>query len=89
MQEKINYLMKEDFLEAEFLAKYTTAFIEKLYTYLEEQNFTFKSFMAAYKFYSQYALKSNDGTEYLESYEDQVAFNALYFADGDEKLLYP
>lgn len=86
VQEKINYLIEEEFLEAEFLAKYTTAFIEKLYTYLEEQNFTFKSFMAAYKFYSQYALKSNDGTEYLESYEDRVAFNALYFADGDEKL---
>jgi ribonucleoside-diphosphate reductase alpha chain len=42
--------------------------------------------MAAYKFYSQYALKTNDGTAYLESYEDRVAFNALYFADGDEEL---
>ncbi|MEG0373833.1 MAG: ribonucleotide reductase N-terminal alpha domain-containing protein, partial [Enterococcus sp.] len=86
VQEKIDYLIEEDFLEEAFIAKYTSAFIEKLYAYLAEQNFTFKSFMAAYKFYSQYALKSNDGTEYLESYEDRVAFNALYFADGDEKL---
>src|SRR5699024_5109459 len=39
-----------------------------------------------YKFYSQYALKTNDGTAYLESYEDRVAFNALYFADGNEEL---
>ncbi|EAC9490850.1 class 1b ribonucleoside-diphosphate reductase subunit alpha, partial [Listeria monocytogenes] len=44
------------------------------------------SFMAAYKFYSQYALKTNDGTAYLERYEDRVAFNALYFADGNEEL---
>ncbi|EAC9448319.1 class 1b ribonucleoside-diphosphate reductase subunit alpha, partial [Listeria monocytogenes] len=40
----------------------------------------------AYKFYSQYALKTNDGTAYLERYEDRVAFNALYFADGNEEL---
>ncbi len=42
--------------------------------------------MAAYKFYSQYALKTNDGSAYLETYEDRVAFNALYFANGDEEL---
>ncbi len=86
VQEKIDYLIAEDFLEAAFIAKYTPAFIEKLFDYLADQHFTFKSFMAAYKFYSQYALKNNAGTEYLESYEDRVAFNALYFADGDEQL---
>ena len=42
--------------------------------------------MAAYKFYQQYALKTNDGESYLESIEDRVLFNALYFADGDENL---
>ncbi|WP_265458255.1 class 1b ribonucleoside-diphosphate reductase subunit alpha [Enterococcus sp. HY326] len=84
--EKIQFLIDNDYLEAEFIAKYSPAFIEKLYQFLAEQNFQFKSFMAAYKFYSQYALKSNDGTEYLETYEDRVAFNALYFADGDEEL---
>ncbi|EAC9487451.1 class 1b ribonucleoside-diphosphate reductase subunit alpha, partial [Listeria monocytogenes] len=66
--------------------KYRPAFIEDLYQFLDEQHFTFKSFMAAYKFYSQYALKTNDGTAYLERYEDRVAFNALYFADGNEEL---
>ena len=42
--------------------------------------------MAAYKFYNQYALKTNDGEYYLESMEDRVFFNALYFADGDEAI---
>lgn len=42
--------------------------------------------MAAYKFYQQYALKTNDGDYYLESLEDRVMFNALYFADGNEAL---
>ncbi|MGX7163242.1 class 1b ribonucleoside-diphosphate reductase subunit alpha [Enterococcus massiliensis] len=86
IKEKIDYLVVNDYLEKEFLANYSDAFIEKLYQFLDEQNFQFKSFMAAYKFYSQYALKTNDGTAYLESYEDRVAFNALYFANGDEAL---
>lgn len=85
-QEKLAYLVKEDFLEAEFLAQYTPEFLDCLYAFLDEQNFQFKSFMAAYKFYSQYALKTNDGTQYLEGYEDRVAVNALYFAAGDEEL---
>ena len=86
IKEKVDFLIEEDYLEEEFLAKYSSEFIEQLYTFLDEQQFTFKSFMAAYKFYSQYALKTNDGAYYLESYEDRVAFNALYFADGNEEL---
>ncbi|MFN6686140.1 class 1b ribonucleoside-diphosphate reductase subunit alpha [Enterococcus gallinarum] len=84
--DKIDYLIEHDYLEEAFIRKYRPAFIEELYQFLSEQHFTFKSFMAAYKFYSQYTLKTNDGTAYLESYEDRVAFNALYFADGDEEL---
>jgi len=84
--DKINYLIENDYLEEEFIKKYRPAFIKQLYQFLDEQHFTFKSFMAAYKFYSQYALKTNDGTAYLERYEDRVAFNALYFADGNEEL---
>ncbi len=85
-KEKIDYLIEHDFLEEEFIRNYSIEFIDSLYTFLEEQNFEFKSFMATYKFYSQYALKSNDGTQYLERYEDRVAFNALYFAEGNEQL---
>lgn len=86
IKEKIHYLIEQDYIEADFIQQYSFDFIEKLYHFLEEQHFTFQSFMAAYKFYSQYALTSNDGTEYLECYEDRVAFNALYFANGDEAL---
>lgn len=86
IEEKMNYLVENDYIEAAFIQKYSISFIEKLYSFLNEQNFQFQSFMAAYKFYSQYALKNNAGTEYLETYEDRVAFNALYFADGNEEL---
>ncbi|WP_125608417.1 class 1b ribonucleoside-diphosphate reductase subunit alpha [Lapidilactobacillus bayanensis] len=84
--EKIQHLIAEDYLESDFIQKYQPEFIKQLYQELLDQHFTFKSFMAAYKFYNQYAMKTNDGEFYLENFEERVLFNALYFADGDEKL---
>ncbi|TWT12265.1 class 1b ribonucleoside-diphosphate reductase subunit alpha [Streptococcus sp. sy004] len=86
MTEKITYLLEHDYLEEGFIKKYQPEFIEKLAQELKNQNFRFQSFMAAYKFYQQYALKTNDGNYYLESIEDRVLFNVLYFADGQEEL---
>lgn len=84
--EKINFLLEHDYIESEFIKKYTFDFIEELAALIKKEKFQFKSFMAAYKFYQQYALKTNDGEYYLESLEDRVMFNALYFADGNEDL---
>lgn len=86
LRARFDYLIDNDYIEADFLNQYPFDFVEQLYAYLKSQNFHFKSFMAAYKFYAQYALKSNDGDLYLENYIDRVAMNALYFADGDQKL---
>lgn len=86
--DKIAYLLEHDYIEETFIKKYTAEFIEKLSKALYQSHFQFKSFMAAYKFYQQYALKTNDGLYYLESIEDRVLFNALYFADGSEELAY-
>lgn len=83
---KIKFLLENDYLEEAFLKKYSPEFIEELADQLRAANFQFQSFMAAYKFYQQYALKTNDGDFYLESMEDRVLYNALYFADGDEEL---
>src|SRR5699024_4471036 len=86
LPEKFDYLIKNDYLEKEFLSKYEMSFIEKLYQQLKSAHFEFKTFMAAYKFYAQYALRTNDNDSYLESYIDRVAINALYFANGDKDL---
>ncbi|AQW21808.1 ribonucleotide-diphosphate reductase [Lentilactobacillus curieae] len=86
LKERFDYLIDNKYYEADFINKYDFSFIEKLYDYLKEQDFHFKSFMAAYKFYAQYALKTNDNDSYLETFSDRVAANALFFADGDEKL---
>jgi len=84
--DKINYLIEHNYIETAFIKKYRPEFLEELHQFIKDQNFQFKSFMAAYKFYNQYALKTNDGEYYLESMEDRVFFNALYFADGDEAI---
>lgn len=84
--DKIKFLVENDYIESEFIAKYKPEFIESLAKDLQAADFHFQSFMAAYKFYQQYALKTNDGEAYLESIEDRVLFNALYFADGNEDL---
>ncbi|MCJ1976415.1 class 1b ribonucleoside-diphosphate reductase subunit alpha [Pseudolactococcus paracarnosus] len=84
--EKIDYLIVNDYIETAFIKKYSIDFITSLSDWLYAQNFQFKSFMAAYKFYQQYALKTNDGEFYLENIEDRILMNALYFADGDTEL---
>lgn len=86
LQDKLDYLLENNYIEKGFLNKYSFEFVIKLFKFVYSKDFRFKSFMAAYKFYSQYAMKTNDNTKYLESFEDRVAFNALYFANGDEEL---
>lgn len=86
LSERFDWLFQNNFLERTFIEKYRFDFIESLYAYLDEQHFNFKSFMAAFKFYNQYALKTNDGQHYVETYVDRVAMNALFYADGREEL---
>ena len=86
LQDRLDYLVAENYYEADFLKAYSLSFMEELNQYLKDQDFHFKSFMAAYKFYAQYALKTNDNGFYLEDFKDRVFVNALYFADGDQTL---
>ncbi|MDV7694294.1 ribonucleotide-diphosphate reductase subunit alpha [Pediococcus parvulus] len=86
LQARFDYLIKNDYIDEDSINKYSPEFLEKLYAYLNAQNFHFQSFMAAYKFYAQYALKTNDNSYYLENFIDRVAMNATYFAEGDENL---
>lgn len=86
LETKLNYLTENDYIEADFLSKYSLDFLKRLYQRLLDFDFHFKSFMAAYKFFNQYALKTDDKETYLETFEDRVFFNALYYANGDEEL---
>lgn len=81
--EKIDYLVAEGYYEQEFLEKYSQEQIVSVFQEAYGYNFRFPSFMSASKFYDSYAMKSRDGEEILEKYEDRVAIIALYLARGD------
>ena len=86
LDEKLDYLIEHEFLEEDFLNKYDREFVKSLMQAIYKKKFRFRSFMSAFKFYKQYALKTNDGERYLERFEDRIVFNALFLADGDEQL---
>jgi ribonucleoside-diphosphate reductase alpha chain len=86
LDEKLDYLIENNYIKEDFLKLYKRSFIKKLFQKIYKKKFRFRSFMGAYKFYQQYALKTEDGLRYLERYEDRLAFNALALANGDEQL---
>ena len=83
---KINFLVENNYYSKDVIDKYDDNFILKLYNNIRNVNFEFKSYMAANKFYQNYALKSNDGKEILETYEDRVLIVSLALANGDADL---
>ncbi|MGT2341410.1 ribonucleotide reductase N-terminal alpha domain-containing protein [Staphylococcus aureus] len=46
--------------------------------------FNFASYMSASKFFKDYALKTNDKSQYFEDYNQHVAIVALYLANGNK-----
>ena len=85
-EEKLEYLISNGYIKTGFLEKYDKQFILDLFEKAYAKKFRFRSFMGAYKFYQQYALKTFDRKWILERYEDRLVFNALELADGDEEL---
>ncbi|KGR80280.1 class 1b ribonucleoside-diphosphate reductase subunit alpha [Ureibacillus manganicus] len=86
IEEKIRNLVEEGYYEKEFIELYEMEFIKKMYDKANRYNFRFPSFMSASKFYDSYAMKSRDGQEILEKYEDRIVIIALYLAQGDKEL---
>ena len=86
LEEKLEYLVENEYYEQEVLDQYDFDFIKDLFKQAYAHKFRFPTFLGAYKFYTSYALKTFDGTRYLERFEDRVCMNALMLAKGDKKL---
>ncbi|OPA75590.1 ribonucleotide-diphosphate reductase subunit alpha [Paenibacillus selenitireducens] len=82
IQEQVKYMIKHEYYENVY-EKYTAAEVEEVFELTRSFGFEFQSYMAASKFYVDYALKSNDHTQYLEQYADRVAMVSLHLADGN------
>ncbi len=80
--ERMEYMKEHDYYY-NVLDEYSLEEVEGVYNIAYGENFEFQSYMAASKFYKDYALKTNDQKQYLESYEDRVAIVSLYLGRGD------
>ncbi|MFT4199995.1 class 1b ribonucleoside-diphosphate reductase subunit alpha [Gordonia sp. (in: high G+C Gram-positive bacteria)] len=86
LDEKLDYLVKENYYEPEVLERYSREFVKGLFDHAYAQKFRFPTFLGAFKYYTSYTLKTFDGKRYLERFEDRVCMVALTLADGDEAL---
>ncbi len=86
LKERLDYLVENDYYEKEILDQYRFEFIEELEKLAYSKKFRFEAFMGAYKFYTGYALKTFDGSRYLERFEDRVVMVALTLAEGKEDI---
>ncbi|WP_445164585.1 class 1b ribonucleoside-diphosphate reductase subunit alpha [Mycobacterium sp. Dal123C01] len=84
--EKLDYLIKENYYEREVLDEYSRNFVKTLLDRAYAKKFRFPTFLGAFKYYTSYTLKTFDGKRYLERFEDRVVMVALTLASGDTML---
>lgn len=82
LKEKIDFMLQEGYYE-DFTEKYTLEQVYEIFHRTHAFKFTFQSYMAISKFYSDYAIDSNDHKYQLEDYPDRVASVALHLGAGD------
>lgn len=86
LEERLKYLIDEGYYSKEVINQYSKDVIKNIYDMIDKHKFEFQSYMSANKFYQNYALKSNDGKEILETYNDKVLIVALTLGNGDKDL---
>ena len=86
IEEKLEYLVDNDYYDKSVLDQYSPETLKDLFKHAYSYKFRFPTFVGAYKFYTQYALKNFAGDRYLERFEDRVVMNALMLARGDKKF---
>ncbi|WP_274363946.1 class 1b ribonucleoside-diphosphate reductase subunit alpha [Paenibacillus thermotolerans] len=79
---KVRYMIDNDYYENVY-ERYARAEVEEIFELTHSYGFEFSSYMAASKFYADYAMKSDDRSLYMEHYPDRVAIAALYLGRGD------
>ena len=83
LEKRLNYLVENKYYKPLHWLSYDMKDVKSIYEFIKSKNFKFQSYMSASKFYENYALKSNDGKEILETYEDKILIVALELGAGD------
>ncbi|MDO4761385.1 MAG: class 1b ribonucleoside-diphosphate reductase subunit alpha [Corynebacterium sp.] len=81
---RLQWLISNNYYERGVFDSYSDEFLENIYAHAHSVGHEFRSFVGAMKFFTSYALKSFDGTRYLETFPDRVVATALALAGGNE-----
>lgn len=87
LEERLSYLIDNNYYSKEVIERYDIDFIKEVERIIKNYGFKFNSYMSANKFYQNYALKTNDNKEILESYNDKVLIVSLALGNGDKNLV--
>jgi ribonucleoside-diphosphate reductase alpha chain len=85
LEEKLEYLVDNEYYDKTILDQYSFEDIKELFKHAYAYKFRFPTFVGAYKFYTQYALKNFAGDRYLERFEDRVVMNGLMLGRGNKQ----
>lgn len=94
LEEQLEYLFEKEYYEPHVWEQYGVltdaqghvtipAEVKALYKEIYSYKFRFPTYMGALKYYEQYALKSFNGKEWIERYEDRIVANGLLLGQGD------
>ncbi|PCF35634.1 ribonucleotide-diphosphate reductase subunit alpha [Staphylococcus delphini] len=83
--ERLHFLVDNNFYYNVF-EEYSEAQLVELIAFTTAIPFRFASYMSASKFFKDYALKTNDKSQYLEDYHQHVFIVSLYLAKGNVDL---
>lgn len=86
LEEKTNYLVENNLWNKATVETFEFDKFKELFKRAYGKKFRFQSFMGAFKFYNQYALKTEDGDRFYERYEDRVVMCAIDLSGGDYSL---
>ena len=77
LEEKVKFLIENKHWDEKVVLRYGFAFLKSLYQYAHSFKHRFQTFLGAEKFYTSYALRTNNGEKFLERFEDRVVLTAI------------
>ena len=83
LREKTNYLVDNNLWKRETVERFTFDQFKALFHQAYAHKYRFQSYMGALKFYTSYALRTEDGDRYYERFEDRVVMTAVDLSGGD------
>ena len=83
LREKTNYLVDNNLWKRETVERFTFDQFKALFHQAYAHKYRFQSYMGALKFYTSYALRTEDGARYYERFEDRVVMTAVDLSGGD------